>query len=127
MRNILQYPLTREECAEILDRQINGIMKSRRVGGIDAYALGVIKHFLESETGQFERFLILEQARNRTEEPTTVRTIGISFDQLEGLLAANERTDLLVHGTKDGRLVCVTGACDVLGVLRGLGVDCELL
>lgn len=54
---------------------------------------------------------------------TTVRILGLSFDEVEKIVyEADLPYDLLVHGTQDGSVVCVTGDVDVLATVAMLGM-----
>lgn len=54
---------------------------------------------------------------------TTVRILGMSYDEVEKTVyEADLPFDLLVHGTKDGSVVCVTGEGDVLATVARLGM-----
>ncbi len=54
---------------------------------------------------------------------TTVRILGMSYDEVEKIVCeADLPYDLLVHGTKDGSVVCVTGEVDVLATVAMLGM-----
>jgi hypothetical protein len=55
---------------------------------------------------------------------TTVRILGLSFDEVEKTVyEADLPFDLLVHGTRDGSVVCVTGEVDVLATVAMLGMN----
>lgn len=55
---------------------------------------------------------------------TTVRIHGMSYDEVEKTVyEADLPFDLLVHGTKDGTVVCVTGEGDVLATVALLGMS----
>ncbi|MNU27252.1 hypothetical protein D3C71_156380 [compost metagenome] len=55
---------------------------------------------------------------------TTVRILGMSYDEVEKTVyEADLPFDLLVHGTKDGTVVCVTGEGDVLATVALLGMS----
>jgi hypothetical protein len=54
---------------------------------------------------------------------TTVRILGLSFDEVEKIVyEADLPYDLLVHGTQDETIVCVTGEVDVLATVVMLGM-----
>lgn len=54
---------------------------------------------------------------------TTVRIFGLSYEEVEKIVyEADLPHDLLVHGTNDGSVVCVTGAVDVLATVAMLGM-----
>jgi hypothetical protein len=54
---------------------------------------------------------------------TTVRILGLSYDEVEKTVyEADLPFDLLVHGTRDGSVVCVTGEVDVLAAITLLGM-----
>jgi hypothetical protein len=54
----------------------------------------------------------------------TVRILGMSYDDVEKTVyEADLPFDLLVHGTRDGSVVCVTGDGDVLSVVTKLGMQ----
>lgn len=55
---------------------------------------------------------------------TTVRILGMSYDEVEKTVyEADLPFDLLVHGTKDGTVVCVTGEGDVVATVARLGMS----
>lgn len=55
---------------------------------------------------------------------TTVRILGMSYDEVERIVSeADLPYDLLVHGTQDGSVVCVTGGPDVLATVSMLGME----
>lgn len=54
---------------------------------------------------------------------TTLQIMNRTFDEVEELVCgANLPTDLLVHGTRDGAVVYVTGKGDVMSMITGLGL-----
>ena len=54
---------------------------------------------------------------------TTVRILGRSYDEVERIVSeADLPYDLLVHGTQDGSVVCVTGDVDVLAAVAMMGM-----
>ncbi len=54
---------------------------------------------------------------------TTVRILDLSYDEVEKIVyEADLPYDLLVHGTQDGSVVCVTGEADVLATITMLGM-----
>jgi hypothetical protein len=55
---------------------------------------------------------------------TTVRILGMTYDEVEKTVyQADLPIDLLVHGTQDGSVVCVTGEGDVLATVALLGMS----
>jgi hypothetical protein len=55
---------------------------------------------------------------------TTVRILGLTYDEVEKIIYdADLPYDLLVHGTQDGTVVCVTGEVDVLATVAMLGMN----
>jgi hypothetical protein len=57
----------------------------------------------------------------------TVRIFDMSYDEVEKTVYGAELPfDLLVHGTQDGSVVCVTGEGDLLSVVAGLGMKGEI-
>lgn len=59
---------------------------------------------------------------------TTVRITSHGYDAVEALVgSADLPVDLLVHGTQDGSVVCVTGGGDVMAVIAALGMTGEIL
>jgi len=56
----------------------------------------------------------------------TVRILNKTFDEVVTILGDADMTDLHVHGTQDGSIVCVTGDGDVLSRVQSVGMLGEI-
>lgn len=56
----------------------------------------------------------------------TVRVLNATFEEVIRRLGDADMTDLHVHGTQDGSVVCVTGEGDVLPRLQDIGLTGEI-
>lgn len=57
MRNIVEYPLQPSEAFEAIDRAISRYAELKMIGGIDGYALHMVRQFLQTQPEAFEQFL----------------------------------------------------------------------
>lgn len=55
-----------------------------------------------------------------------VKILNRTLDEVESVIyRANLSFDLLVHGTQDGRIVCITGDGDLMSTVAKLGISSE--
>lgn len=57
MRNIVEYPLQPAEVHDAIGRAIDRYAELKMVGGIDGYALHMVRQFLLTQPEAFEQFL----------------------------------------------------------------------
>ena len=56
----------------------------------------------------------------------TVRITDKTFREVEEIVYGSGKYDLLVHGTRDETIVCVTGDGDVMAAVTALGMTGEI-
>lgn len=58
MRNLNQYPVTRKELIEYLDKLYQNSMKSPAIGSMDTTILMLVGEFLQLKAGDLDQFLV---------------------------------------------------------------------
>jgi nuclear transport factor 2 (NTF2) superfamily protein len=62
VRNLNEYPLTRDEVSRVLNRKLEEESNKRLIGGIDGYALTLVERFIHEYAADFDKFLEMEQS-----------------------------------------------------------------